>query len=1086
MLTLFAQREDTKASHYIRLLDEARCNGDWDAVPELVRKVRKHAPNRSCMLRIGLAEDPPHGFTRGCANWILGLTLTAETEHAVSKAQAPLTPASAASTSTATSTGPTGLSQYIPPLLDAIDKEQRFVEDVFQARVCLGWIHWQLNEPALAAARLPKSVELEFSQLDGTNKDSAGWTKVCAVKASYIKGSAIARTGTAAEALETYESGLPILSSVSTSARQGKELMFWTELFLTGFCTFSSHAIKSKATPLMETEALSGFRAWARFWESQSAAPPGGRAPQSSVPRRIIWRDYYIVLSDLLQQDLPYSTTALSATYPQVSTRHQQRAELKRVEHRYETLLLDEVRFPKADESSEEVEAFVHVVMQNWRVLCGNTWTEQDLGEGGAEPVTRGVQDILYRAATKTFHSTAILRHLFTVHLAVADFDLAFKAFDTYLEIVKKGKSRVEKTGEPELNLDDDETVLKTASECIKALCQYGSRRGAEKAKELGQFFEEWLEMQNTEQRDRNGQPVENGNAPAPKATIAPTILALAWRCIGISHAQWARLTFEASSRSDIQLQAIKCFRKALSPEFESMNDIETLFALGQILAERRELAAAIEVVKSGLLQPKTAPQDGLGPHPGHYMRERSLIPLWHLMALLLSARQDFLMAVRSCEGAFEQFRDPKNLFGDAHLTAYRSDHLNEKATRGLGVVDEMNDSEKQNVLEVKMTQLALIEVLEGPEIAVNATEELLSLYSRLFGDPQSDTLGALPSHNAENFPPKSSSGTLRSIKGSLFGRSNRRSQKSGSIDSEKTALASRPQTSQTISRAPTISITNESGNTAKGHHHMLSRDNHHHEKLQKRSVSLLRKESSSSVQRSNSRARTRDFQARPTTVDGENFFTPPADTENQDQWLSEGRMNQVGLAIPPGSTPGADGPTEDPHNHLTPNSTPQKPIPPQSQQMAHKGPPLKPADPDHAIAQDNRLPHVSPHSSSTTPTPVTRFNKDQEKRRRTSILVNVWLLISGFYRRAKLYEDARGAIEEANSLVQSIETEILRDTSGNLSVDEAGWGGGKSVAKLWADVYSEVIINSRFRDSTNRPAWLSRGGRISSLCGYG
>lgn len=39
-----------KAARYIQLLDDARCDEGWDQVPELVRKVRKHAPNRICTL----------------------------------------------------------------------------------------------------------------------------------------------------------------------------------------------------------------------------------------------------------------------------------------------------------------------------------------------------------------------------------------------------------------------------------------------------------------------------------------------------------------------------------------------------------------------------------------------------------------------------------------------------------------------------------------------------------------------------------------------------------------------------------------------------------------------------------------------------------------------------------------------------------------------------------------------------------------------------------------------------------------------------------------------------------------------------
>lgn len=898
----------------------------------------------------------------------------------------------------------------------------------------------------MAASRLPKSIEQEFSQLDGTKKDSAEWTRVCALKASYIKGTSQGRTGAIAEAMETYESALPILSS-ATSMQQGKELRSWTELYLTGFCLLSSLALKSKLSSILETETLSAFRAWAKFWDVQAPSPTGGKAPQAEVPRRGVWKEYYITLSDLLQQDLPFPTTSLSTAYVETSTRLQQRAELKRVEAKYETLLLSEVQFPKADEASEEVEAFIAIVMQNWRVLCGSSWKDHELGEGGAEAVSRGVLDILYRAATKTFHSTAILRHLFTVHLAVAEFDLAIKAFDTYLEIVKKGKARVEKTGEPEQGLDDDETVLRTASECIRALCRYGSRQGVEKAKELGLYFEDWLDKHHPSKQ-------ENGNGKAPENRTgmisAPRIFAMAWRCIGIGHAQWARLTFDATTRAEIQLQAIKCFKKALSPEYESSTDVETLFALGTILAERRELSPAIEIVKVGLMPRRSATPSlshGLGPHPGRFARERSLIPLWHLMALLLSARQEFVTAARSCEGAFEQFQDPRYLFGEEDLGgSYRSEHLNEKTTpRNLGIVDDMDDFEKESVLEVKMTQLALIEVLEGPEIAVNASDELLSLYTRLFGDPQKQpALSVVPATPGIALPPRSSNGTIRSIKGSIFGRTGRSMRKSNSLapTMEEKSSPQRPQTTQTV--APTIHVTGENGTPARQRSHS-TKDAHHHEKLQKRSDSISRKRSTGSRNRSTStgtRKKTLEISPKATMVDGENFFTPPADTQNKEEWFTEEQdSGKVGLAMSPEAK----------------NARQSKPLPPKSQQMAHKEPALKPASTDPAAAQDNRLPHVSPYSSSTNP--LTRFPKEQERRRRLAILVKVWLLVSGFYRRASMFDDAKGAVEEAQKLVAAMETGVSKDASGNISIDNPGWGGGKSIGALWGDVFSEVSI---------------------------
>jgi tetratricopeptide (TPR) repeat protein len=935
------------------------------------------------------------------------------------------------------------LHQYIDLLLKAIDNERTYKEDEFQAQVCLGWIHWQMGELSLAVNKLPRGIEQDYSQLDGTSGETSEWTKICALKASYLKGSSQERTGAVAEALETFESALPVFASASNSPKQGKELRAWTELYLTGFCMLSSHVVKSKISSILETETLSAFRSWAKFWDVQAAAPTGGRAIDANVSRRQVWKEYYITLSDLLQQELPFSTTALTTAYAETSTKLQQRAELKRVEARYETLLLSEVQFPKATEASAEVEAFVDIVMQNWRILCGSSWEETDLGEGGSEAVSRGVLDILYRAATKTFHSTAILRHLFTVHLAVAEFDLAFKAFDTYLDIVKKGKARVEKTGEAELGLDDDEIVLKTASECIKALCRYGSRQGTEKAKDLGHFFEDWLEKHRPSGAPReNGHPGENGHATPTATNIAPKVFALAWRCIGISHAQWSRLTYDAPSRSEIQLKAIKCFRKALAPEYESTRDVETLFPLGMVLAERRELPAAIEVVKSGLMPHSSSNHmNGSGPHPGRFARERSLISLWHLMALLLSSRQEFTTAARSCEGAFEQFKDPKYLFGEADLQgSFRSAHLNEKAlSHHQGVVDQMDDFEKHGVLEVKMTQLALIEVLEGPEVAVNASDELLSLYARLFGDPRKEPANSGIANNTLTRPPKSSAGTIRSIGGSLFGRTGRSSvrktQLGGStIDEEKSVSTLRPQTTQTVAsvRAPTIHVTNENGNAAG----RKSSGPHHHEKLQKRSDSLsrkngpgsLRKKRSVSTGRKRSSSEGNTVQSNePTTVDGEKFFTAPLDSSGHDG--SSGNSSQF--------------------------TTVSRPLPPKSQQMNHKEKSLKPAHPNPALAQDNRLLHVSPFISSTNP--VTRFPKDQQRRRRTTILVKVWLLISGFYRRASLYDDCKGAITEAENLVRTVENDITRDITGNVSSDHAGWAGGKSVGELWADVLAEV-----------------------------
>ena len=142
------------------------------------------------------------------------------------------------------------------------------------------------------------------------------------------------------------------------------------------------------------------FRAWANFWEgrpSQGITEIDGPKVGSGLLRRHIWKAYYDILSTILQRGLPYepaTTTMTEKPAQTATTRMLQRAELKRVEATYEGLMLQEIRFPKADELNEEVEDWVDQVMRNWRVLCGPTWHDEELGEGGQEAAGRNVLDV--------------------------------------------------------------------------------------------------------------------------------------------------------------------------------------------------------------------------------------------------------------------------------------------------------------------------------------------------------------------------------------------------------------------------------------------------------------------------------------------------------------------------------------------------------------------------------------------------------------------------------------------------------------------------------------------------------------------
>ncbi|KAI0014082.1 hypothetical protein F4779DRAFT_612891 [Xylariaceae sp. FL0662B] len=1005
--------KSSKATQYLLRLEDARCEGKWDDVPELVRKVRKHATDRLC------------------------LTTTVETEYAIVKASQKQRPESRPTT--AVSSEDLEVGQILPKLLEAIEGENTFLEDKYQAQVCVGWLHWTIGEYNLASVRLPGNLETELVQLDQPDGISE-WTRVCSLKAAYLKANCHSRNNERVEALAIFESALSSLSYVWSGQKGRKQLRFWAELFLTEYCMLQAQALERGDKSLEDTNSLAPFRSWAKYWEvskEQGTPLAGGFGFRGAVPRRRIWNEYYAAISAILQQDLPFPTGYVNVTN-EASARNQLRMELKKVEAAYEGLLLNEISFPRADEERQEVESFVSVVVRNWNVMNGRNWHEYDIGPGGKEGLSRGVLDILYRTATRTFHSTAILRYLFTVHLSVAEFDLAFHALDSYMDIVKKGKARVDKTGHPEPSLDDDATVLETISQAIVALCKYGSQDAAERARGLGVELEQMLQklpapLPSTQDTNITTLDEENGNGIILHSRIPSRVYALSWEAIGLSQAQWSRATYDASVRTEIQFKAIRSLQKSLSPEIGNPTDVRTLFTLGLLLAEQRELTAAIDIVKAALMSNKRAVDQVLD--AGSYWRERSLIPLWHLLALLLSARQDFIMAARACEGAFEQFDDPTVLFGSQNLQGtFRSEHLNEAEARNgtpgaRGLVDEMDDLEKEGIIQVKMTQLALLELLEGPEVAVNASHELLVLYTRLFGSLHPKPLATAKSAMEV---PKSSAGTIRSIRGSIFGsktdKASRNPQQLSPIDSRRpTAPSERPQTTQTTASIsttnPAIQISGENGGLRDSRRSTRSGSIRGRSESTTRRASLKKRDSSTHRRRAVSSSGTSH---RASIMDGEDYFTPIGDGAAQERpdffpWSSKNNISGQQ------SFPKGRGPLRFDSISSVQGS---------------------------ATGSDNL---GLDSLSSPNPLPLVQFPKEQVKRQRQIILIKVWLIIAAFYRRSKMHDDAKGAIDEAKKLVDSLEVDVAKDTSGSVTFRNPGWGGKRSVEELWADVQSEL-----------------------------
>lgn len=95
---------------------------------------------------------------------------------------------------------------------------------------------------------------------------------------------------------------------------------------------------------------------------------------------------------------------------------------------------------------------------------------------------------------------------------------------------------------------------------------------------------------------------------------------------------------------------------------------------------------------------------------------------------------------------------------------------------------------------------------------------------------------------------------------------------------------------------------------------------------------------------------------------------------------------------------------------------------------------------------------------------PVIQFDKEHEKRRRGATLIKIWLMIAGFYRKAEMFDDAKGAVAEAQKIVQGMEADMgnapldgEKKTAVPTSLRDPGWACKESIEELWADVWCEV-----------------------------
>lgn len=973
-------------------------------------------------------------------------------------------------------------ASLIPPLLSAIETRSRPTEDGFQCQTCLASIHWFLSEPGLATARLPRDIASVFSEIAKGQDPPSDYTTICMLKSVHMQLRSKSQEGDVAGTLKLFGSVVPWMHQLEPKLLSQPQMHFWSEQLLAHTAFTASDLLDMTAPDSKDRidTALQAFRHWAIFSsKSQETARDHFGIAQPIRPRLEIWKVYYGFLSGLLQHGIDHH--ALGEKH----TRLHQITELRRIESTYESLLLRITTFPTANENNRIIEEWVEQVMRNWEVLVGRSWPEAELGEGGRNAVGRNVLDVLYRAATKTFHSTLILRRLFQVHKYLADFDLAYKALDSYLELVERGKARATQSHQVPPDIDDGETVLRIIAEAIEGLCTFGRREEGERASRLVAMLQEWTrEYSSTHGTGQiDGHTEARSSQNGMRSTIINSqSLGIAHRAIGIGTAFWALWTPISERRSIYQSEALFSLQQASDELSSSRPSLQTAYAQALLLAETRDLNHAIDCVKKALSAPTTAVRQH------DYIQERRKIPFLHLLALLLSAKQDFGNAYQMCGAALDQFGDSEVLFGSrtASVEGSTNGENGPKSGDRLGLVDDMDGRERERLIEIRMTELALVEIVEGPEEAVNGSTELLSLFSRLFGHLG---FGKEDKRRAKALnPPKSSAGTIKSLRGSLFRRrrhqppgSTQMDEPNGAIEPPENRLARYPTYS---TEAPTIQVTDEDSRTDKRRLHSFRRSPSHGgdepviHKLHKREgskTSSIRLDSKSGPERLTDSVAS---SPRPSFETGpERLSTSASNKAGKANGMSQRKRVEQSVPSRMLDSPTLNGSTLHTHNKTPPTKASLSAIGHNIDHQAAR-PPL--GHEQQPPEQDVRLPLVRPSTTSTPPSP--QFPRTAEQIHAHGILVKVWLLVAGLYRRASLFEDSKEASMEASKAATEIETLVAAQQSSAHAFADPGWGGGKSSNEIWADVYSERAYLSLAKGAPHEAARHFEEGLMYSL----
>lgn len=536
------------------------------------------------------------------------------------------------------------------------------------------------------------------------------YSRVCSIKQAAIVGTAYEALNLFPQAITVYQAADNLLNPATTKL---KEALIWAEklLYRYGLLSTSLAAEDKQVT----STVLQDYQKVIVLINSYPTKIP---VDSASLQRRV----------SLLNVQFLYLSSQLQDTPDDNSLKEQ----VKEIAKVFKSVLFSSTTPVTTNYSNLPIEQFVTALFNNWKSLV-YFHPPLDLVSGSDDVAeTKEFLKILQQALVKTFHSCAVARYLVFVLSALGRHDEALSAFETYTAYQERARIQQAKAtptpGETIQSLgDDDKSVVRVFAKAIDLIVLV--KKDGILARDTADKLRSWLNNEDlispssSKLRKRHER-----NISTVSSIISADLsdgFALVWASIGRAYALYASQAHTSQERELVFNLAVSSYESSLSYK---PRDVEFYFDYALLLAQNSQLKQSITVAKKGLLV------------------DDSYVPLWHLLALLLAAMEDYEKSLQAVENALDLF----------------SEYVSRKHS-----LESLMDSEKNSYLQLKMTQVAIHEASEGIDVALDLVPEVFALYGDLYSVAEKANDEQVPEKVAE--PKQEDNSDVVSTKSRLF-----------------------------------------------------------------------------------------------------------------------------------------------------------------------------------------------------------------------------------------------------------------------------------------------------------------------------